>query len=93
MGVIHPDGTTLSAIARDMAENEADPARCAALAQDVALSDEERANQEEAACKGKKNITPALRDLDNTRRALRRDGFKLELREFDFALSPQLSRR
>jgi hypothetical protein len=37
--------------------------------------------------------SPALRDLDNTRRAFRRDGFKLDLREFDFALSPELSRR
>jgi hypothetical protein len=37
--------------------------------------------------------SPALRDLDETRRALRRDGFKLDLREFNFALSPELSRR
>jgi len=37
--------------------------------------------------------SPALRDLDNTRRALRREGFKLDLREFDFALPPELSRR
>ena len=37
--------------------------------------------------------SPALRELDNTRRALRRDGFKLDLREFNLALSPELSRR
>lgn len=37
--------------------------------------------------------SPALRDLDNTRRALRRDGFKLDFREFDFALSPDRGRR
>jgi len=37
--------------------------------------------------------SPALRELDETRRALRREGFKLDLREFDFALSPELSRR
>ena len=35
--------------------------------------------------------SPALRDLDKTRRALRRDGFKLDLREFNLALSPELS--
>ena len=37
--------------------------------------------------------SPALRELDKTRRALRRDGFKLDLREFDFSLPPELSRR
>ena len=37
--------------------------------------------------------SPALRDLVKTRRALQRDGFKLDLREFNFALSPELSRR
>jgi hypothetical protein len=37
--------------------------------------------------------SPALRDLDNTRRALQREGFKLDLREFNLALSPELSRR
>jgi hypothetical protein len=37
--------------------------------------------------------SPALRDLNKTRRALRREGFKLDLREFDFALSPELSQR
>ncbi|HWY77734.1 MAG TPA: hypothetical protein VN281_19105, partial [Verrucomicrobiae bacterium] len=34
-----------------------------------------------------------LRDLQNTRRALREQGFKLELREFDLSLPPELSRR
>jgi hypothetical protein len=37
--------------------------------------------------------SPALRDLENTRRCLRQEGFKLELREFDLSLSPELSRR
>ena len=37
--------------------------------------------------------SPALRDLNKTRGALRREGFKLDLREFDFALSPELSQR
>jgi hypothetical protein len=37
--------------------------------------------------------SPALRDLQNTRRSLRQDGFKVELRDFDFSLSPELSRR
>lgn len=37
--------------------------------------------------------SPALRDLEDARRSLRRDGFKLDLREFDLALSPELSRR
>jgi hypothetical protein len=36
---------------------------------------------------------PALRELNETRRALMREGFKLDLGEFDFALSPELSRR
>jgi hypothetical protein len=34
----------------------------------------------------------ALRDLQDTRRALREQGFKLELREFDLSLPPELSR-
>ena len=37
--------------------------------------------------------SPALRDPDNTRRALRRDGFKLDLREFNFALLPDRGQR
>ena len=37
--------------------------------------------------------SPELRDLANTRRALRRDGFKIDLQEFNLALSPELSRR
>jgi len=37
--------------------------------------------------------TPALRDLEKTRSILHRDGFRVDLREFDFALSPELSWR
>jgi len=36
---------------------------------------------------------PAQREMNETRRALRREGFKVDLGEFDFALSPELSRR
>ena len=36
---------------------------------------------------------PAERELQKTRRALQREGFKVDLRDFDFSLSPELSRR
>lgn len=35
----------------------------------------------------------AVRDLENTRLTLQREGFKVELSEFDFALSPELALR
>src|SRR5207253_335735 len=35
----------------------------------------------------------ALRDLEATRRKLKREGFKIEVREFNLSLSPELSAR
>ena len=37
--------------------------------------------------------TRAQRDLDRTRRALRAQGFRIDLKEFNLALPPELSRR
>jgi hypothetical protein len=37
--------------------------------------------------------TPALRDLQDTRRSLRQEGFKLDLREFNLSVPPELIRR
>jgi len=37
--------------------------------------------------------TRALRDLEATRRQLRREGFKIDLKEFDLSLTPELNAR
>jgi hypothetical protein len=37
--------------------------------------------------------SPAERDLEATRRALRREGFKVDLKEFDFSISAEVSNR